>query len=78
MELILRKEFSSQHELEQFADKLSKHIFVGDVIRLEGDLGVGKSVFARTVIRGLGSKRKHITSPTFTITQPYDDTRIPV
>lgn len=78
MELILRKEFNSQSELEKFADRVSKQIFVGDVIRLEGDLGVGKSVFARTIIRGLGSKRKHITSPTFTITQPYDDTRIPV
>ena len=38
----------------------------GDVILLEGDLGAGKTVFAKGVAEGLGVD-DHVTSPTFAI-----------
>jgi len=42
------------------------------LILLEGDLGTGKSVFARGVARGLGvDSRIPITSPTFTLMNHY-------
>ena len=41
------------------------------VIRLEGDLGAGKTVFARGVAAGLGID-EYITSPTFNIVNVYE------
>lgn len=46
----------------------------GTVITLKGELGVGKSVFARAFIRRLCGENTHVPSPTFTIVQPYDVT----
>ena len=43
----------------------------GSVVALIGELGTGKSVFARGVARGLGIKET-ITSPTFTLIHEYN------
>jgi len=46
---------------------------VGDVITLSGELGAGKSVFARAFVRALsGGRRREVPSPTFTLAQAYD------
>lgn len=49
----------------------------GDIFLLEGDLGVGKTVFAKGFAAGLGITEP-ITSPTFTILQEYEEGRIPL
>ncbi len=43
----------------------------GDVITLDGDLGAGKTAFARGVLRGLGYDGR-VTSPTFAIANEYE------
>lgn len=44
-----------------------------DVVLLQGDLGLGKSVFSRGVIRALtGDDHLDVPSPTFTLVQTYD------
>ncbi len=49
----------------------------GEVYALDGDLGVGKTVFTKGVAAGLGIQGP-VNSPTFTIVQIYEDGRIPL
>lgn len=48
----------------------------GDVYCLEGDLGVGKTVFTQGFAKGLGIEEP-VQSPTFTIVQEYEEGRLP-
>jgi tRNA threonylcarbamoyladenosine biosynthesis protein TsaE len=43
----------------------------GAVVSVTGDLGAGKTVFARGVARGLGVDASRVTSPTFAIVNEY-------
>src|SRR5262245_5684729 len=48
----------------------------GDVITLSGDLGAGKTTFARALIRYLAGKADlEVPSPTFTLLQIYELSR---
>lgn len=49
----------------------------GDVICLNGDLGVGKTIFTQGFAKGLGIEEP-VNSPTFTIIQQYDSGRLPL
>lgn len=58
-------------------EKIGKEALPGDIYLLEGDLGVGKTVFAQGLAHGLGITEP-VTSPTFTILQEYEDGRLPL
>lgn len=57
-------------DLEHLAEKIALSMCPGDNIFLVGDLGVGKSVFARAVLRTLGVTG-NIPSPSFIVDAVY-------
>ncbi len=66
-------------EAETFAlgKSLGEQAQPGDIYCLEGDLGVGKTVFTQGFAAGLGI-RGPVNSPTFTLVQEYRDGRLPL
>ena len=63
---------SSEDETATLARALAPHLTGGDVILLEGDIGAGKSFFARALILALLDRPEEIPSPTFTLVQTYE------
>jgi tRNA threonylcarbamoyladenosine biosynthesis protein TsaE len=60
----------SEAETEKTAFELAQSLSPGCVLTLNGDLGAGKTVFARGFARGLGVTEA-VSSPTYTIAQEY-------
>ena len=63
---------SDEAATARLAARLAAIARVGDIIALEGDLGAGKTTFARAFIRASGVADPEIPSPTFTLVQVYD------
>ena len=57
-------------------EKIGQQALPGQVYTLNGDLGVGKTVFTQGVAKGLGITEP-VNSPTFTIIQEYEEGRLP-
>ena len=66
----------SPKETFAIGEKIGREAAPGQVYTLNGDLGVGKTVFTQGVAAGLGIK-EHVNSPTFTIVQVYEEGRLP-
>ena len=71
------KESFCPDETYALGKSLGEAAKAGDVICLNGDLGVGKTVFTQGFADGLGITEP-VNSPTFTIVQEYDDGRLPL
>lgn len=59
-------------DTERLAARLAPILRSGDVIALAGELGAGKTCFARALIRTLGAAGENVPSPTFTLAQMYE------
>lgn len=64
---------NSEAETKALGRFLAERLKKGDVITLDGDLGVGKTTFTKGIASGLQIKQA-ITSPTFTIVKEYAGT----
>ncbi|MCR5008760.1 MAG: tRNA (adenosine(37)-N6)-threonylcarbamoyltransferase complex ATPase subunit type 1 TsaE [Oribacterium sp.] len=63
-------ESNSAEDTFAFGKKMGEAAKPGDIICLDGDLGVGKTVFTQGFAEGLGID-DYVNSPTFTIVKEY-------
>ena len=69
-------ETRSPEETFELGKKIGEAAKPGQIYTLNGDLGVGKTVFTQGVAAGLGITEP-VSSPTFTIVQVYEEGRLP-
>lgn len=67
----------SPEDTFNIAKEIGMKAKAGDVFCLNGDLGVGKTLFSQGFAKGLDIDES-VNSPTFTIVQEYDDGRLPL
>ncbi len=67
---------SSIRELQKIANKIKKILSPGDAVFLYGEIGVGKTTFARVLINSFENqknlKKSEVLSPTFNIVFEYE------
>lgn len=69
---------ADEAETIRFGEDMARAVRPGDLIALSGDLGAGKSTFARALIRAMADDEfMEVPSPTFTLVQSYA-LRIPI
>ena len=63
----------SEEETIEIARKICADFKAGDIVAFYGDLGAGKSVFCRSIIRTLLNEPDlNVPSPTFSLVQTYE------
>lgn len=70
-------ESNSAKDTFAFGQKLGREAVPGEIICLDGDLGVGKTVFTQGFAAGLGID-DYVNSPTFNIVKEYEGGRLPL
>ena len=61
----------SEQETFDLGHALAQQLRGGELLLLDGELGLGKTVFARGVAVGLGVAAQDVSSPSFTLIQEY-------
>lgn len=69
-------ETNSPEETFSLGEQIGQQAAAGQIYTLNGDLGVGKTVFTQGIAKGLGIAEP-VNSPTFTIVQIYEEGRLP-
>lgn len=68
-------ETHSPEETRALGREMGERAKAGEIYTLDGELGTGKTVFAKGFAEGLGI-REIVNSPTFTIMQSYEGGRL--
>ena len=68
----------SEEETVELGRGVGRTLKGGELVVLEGDLGHGKTVFARGVATGLGVPAEEVSSPSFTLVHEYRGGRAPL
>ncbi|HSE25141.1 MAG TPA: tRNA (adenosine(37)-N6)-threonylcarbamoyltransferase complex ATPase subunit type 1 TsaE, partial [Pyrinomonadaceae bacterium] len=72
-QLILTGEFTSHspEETFNFGHQLGARLNGGEILLLSGPLGAGKTIFVKGICSALGIDEEDVTSPSFTLVNPY-------
>lgn len=75
----METQVKNEAETMQIAAELAPTLKRGDVVLLYGTLGMGKTVFARALVRALtNAPDAEVPSPTFTLVQTYEGQAAPI
>jgi tRNA threonylcarbamoyladenosine biosynthesis protein TsaE len=69
---------NSVPQTEAIAAELARTLGSGSCVALHGELGAGKTQFARGLVRGLGGAERAVSSPTFVLLNVYPGGRLTV
>ncbi len=69
---------ATEAETTALSEHFSRHLKAGESILLSGDLGTGKSSFARSFIRHRLGQDEEVPSPTFTLVQTYQHDEVEI
>lgn len=61
----------SPKETFEFGYQLGERLQGGEILLLSGPLGAGKTLFVKGVCTALGIEEEEVTSPSFTLVNPY-------
>jgi hypothetical protein len=68
---------AAEPAVRRIAELIALKIRAGDTIALHGDLGAGKTTFARALVRAvIGDDNAEVPSPTFALVQTYEGARL--
>ena len=75
-------DLSSENKTEELANKISKKLKPGDIVFMNGVMGVGKTTFVTYLINGFQKeyklKQTEVTSPTFNLLNEYQVNKIKI
>ena len=78
MKQVFKMKTNSPAETKKLARELGRNLRAGDVLALRGELGAGKTTFAKGVAKALGVRSEaEVSSPTFVIIHEYE-ARVPI
>jgi len=63
---------SSPRETFNYGRELGARLAGGEILLLSGPLGAGKTIFVKGICSALGVDEEEVTSPSFTLVNPYD------
>jgi tRNA threonylcarbamoyladenosine biosynthesis protein TsaE len=72
-QLLFKRSLSDEADTVLLAQQIAPLLSAGDTLLLEGEIGAGKSTFARALIRARLGRMEDVPSPTFTLVQTYED-----
>jgi len=63
---------NSPEQTFNFGHQLGARLAGGEILLLSGALGAGKTIFVKGICSALGIDEEDVTSPSFTLVNPYD------
>lgn len=63
---------NSPEQTFNFGHQLGARLEGGEILLLSGALGAGKTIFVKGICAALGIEEDDVTSPSFTLVNPYD------
>lgn len=76
---VWRLDLADEGQTRDFAATVASFVGAGDLVTLTGDLGAGKTAFARALIRCIAEEPAlEVPSPTFTLMQVYESGNYPI
>jgi len=65
-------ESASAEDTFRFGERLGVELVGSEILLLSGPLGAGKTIFTKGLASGLGVDSEEVTSPSFTLVNPYE------